>query len=439
MTSHERMRAQLQRQIGYLQRSSRLFDLGYLDEAIRIATCLRVLFHDRPRDPSKQGSVYKLLGRPPLSLRTTVKPRTLGPGVFAYDGYLHLPGNLRPWEDYLKGDAHLLHVDAWWSQVIFVVDRNHVTRRQLVLWAAEKDGGAHSDVQLNAVYEAIFRMWTPVPTDAEIDSATPVPHQHLFALRRFALEILASDDLMNFAWPDGRRPELRIIADWPTSWSPIMDRVHDVASVYVENQGRPAEQRDTEAIGKALQLVDEIRLRLSEWRADSLTRNAQYAAALSGYAAIQAVWPGHQHSLYALGYVSHRLGFHAEAETHLSAAIASDPDHIPSLLALANLYFEQDKFEAARPLLQRILQLDTTHQHAKTNLQILQLSERALQPESALSSLTELGSLYLSLNLTSGAKDTFERVLKIDPENQVAKLQLQRLEDASRKAGDSAA
>lgn len=438
MTTQDRMRAQLQRQLGYLQRSARLVDLGYLDEAVRIATCLRVLFHDRPRDPPSQGSVYKLLGRPQLTLRTTVKPCTLGPGVFAYDGYLHLPGNMRPWNEYLKGDVHLLEVDAWWSQVIFVVDRNHVTRRQLALWAAEKDGGAHSDSQLHPGYEAIFRMWTSMPTDSSQGCATPVPHQHLLALRRIALEVLASEDLLNLAWPDGQRPELRIIADWPANWSPVMDRVHDIASVYFDNLPRAAESRDTEAIGKALQLVDDIRLPLSEWQADNLTRSSQYAAALSGYAAIQALRPGHQHSLYALGYVSHRLDLRAEAERHLKAAVANDPNHIPSLLALANLYLHEDRFETARPLYERVLELDVANPSAETNLEILKLSERALEPGKELPTLTELGHLYLSKDLSTGAKETFEKVLKIDPENPTAKLELQKLANSSGEQGNSA-
>jgi len=420
------MRSQLQRQLGYLQRSARLFDLGYLDEGVRIATCLRVLFHDGQRDPPTQGSIYKLLGRPRLSMRTTVKPRLFGPEVFAFDGYLHLPGNIRPWDEYLKGDGHLLDVDAWWSQVIFVVNRDHVTRRQLTLWAADKDGGAHSDSKLPRGYEALFRIWTSVPVDSSQGTATAVPHQHLLALRRFALEVLASEELFNIAWPDGQRPESRVIADWPGDWSPVMDRVHDIASIYFANLPKAGERRDGEAIGRALQLVDEIRMPLSEWHADYLTRTSQFAAALSGYAAIQAIRPAHQHSLYALGLVSHRLALHLQAESYLSEAVSNDPSHIPSLVALANLYLRGDKFELARPLYEKVLELDRANSSARTNLAILTLSERALIPENEISALIELGRLYLSMGLNTGAKETFERVLRIDPENAAAQAGLQK-------------
>ena len=432
------MRSQLKWQLGYLERSARLFDLGYLEEGIRIAACLRVLFHDRPRDPPTQGSIYKQLGRPPLSMRTTCKPRSFGPSVFVFDGFLHLPGNLRPWNEYLSGDIHLLEVDAWWSQVIFIVDSNQVTRRQLALWAAEKDGGAHADSQLHPGYEALFRMWTSVPMGSAQGAPTAVPHQHLFALRRFALEVLASDELLSFAWSDGHRPERRIIADWPEDWSPVMDRVHDIASVYFANLPKASEHRDGEAIGRALQLVDDIRLPLSEWHAYHFVMSSQYATALRSYSQIQAIRPGHQHSLYGLGYVNHRLGLHSEAKRYLLEAIATTPNHVLSLLALANLYLDKDDFEKARPLYERVLELDQNHSSAKTNLEILNLSEKALVQENAIPALIELGRLYLSIGLSAGAKNAFERVVHIDPDNAVATAELQKLVPSNDSSGSSA-
>lgn len=420
------MLTQLQRQLGYLQRSARLFDLGYLDEGIRIATCLRVLFHDRPRDPLTQGSIYKLLGRPSVSLRTTCKPCSLGPNVTVFDGYLHLPGNIRPWNEYLERGTHNLSVEDWWSQVIFVIEGNHVNRRQLTLWAAEKDGGAHADSKLHPGYEALLKMWTSIPSDPTQKDITVVPHQHLLALRRFALEVLTSDELLNVAYPDGQTPDNRIIADWPESWSPVMDRVHEIATVYFSALAKNPNDRDGEAIGRALQLVDDIRLPLSEWHANYLIQSLQYEAARKSCLQIQSIHPGHQHSLYALGYASYRLGLHTEAEKHLLEAVTLNPEHVPSLLALANLYLGRDDFEQARPHYEKILEIDQNHANAQVNLEILKLSERALDPQQAIQALIELGHLYLSINLIDGAKSTFERVLKIDPNHCVAVAALQQ-------------
>ena len=52
--------------------------------------------------------------------------------------------------------------------------------------------------------------------------------------------------------------------------------------------------------------------------------------------------------------------------------------------------------------------------------------------------LVQLGHFYLSLNLTAGAKETFDRVLKIDPDNRRAKLELQKLANSAPEQGNSA-
>ena len=166
--------------------------------------------------------------------------------------------------------------------------------------------------------------------------------------------------------------------------------------------------------------------------------SSQYATALRSYSQIQAIRPGHQHSLYGLGYVNHRLGLHSEAKRYLLEAIATTPNHVLSLLALANLYLDKDDFEKARPLYERVLELDQNHSSAKTNLEILNLSEKALVQENAIPALIELGRLYLSIGLSAGAKNAFERVVHIDPDNAVATAELQKLVPSNDSSGSSA-
>lgn len=425
------MRSQLQRQLGYLERSADLFDLGYLDEAIRIATSLRVLFHDRPRDPSTQGSVLKLLGRRSVNLRTTCTPCTFNRGVFSYDGYLHLPGNLRPWQEYLQGKSTLLTVEDWWSQIIFIVDGNRVSRRDLVLWAAEKDGGAHSDAHLHPAYEALFRMWTLASFDSCSQPPTVIPHQHLFALRRFALEVLASDELLALSSSDTQPLGERTIVAFPKNWAPIMHRALDISFAYFGNLTKQPSDRDYEKTEKALQLVDEIRMPLSEWVADSYTRSAKYDQALAVYNQIRSIAPMHQHSLFGLGYVQHRLGNYIAAEEFLLQAIASAPSHLPSICELADLYLHQDAFAKARPLYEQVLKCDPEHFGAKANYKILILSENALEPERASVALLELGRHFLLLGLKEEAASTFERLLKLEPENPEANAGLREATAAS--------
>jgi hypothetical protein len=68
---------QLQKQLGFLTRSCRDYDLGESDEAIRIATTIRVLIHQTP----KSTSLLKHLNSTTINLLSTVReipPNTLG-------------------------------------------------------------------------------------------------------------------------------------------------------------------------------------------------------------------------------------------------------------------------------------------------------------------------------------------------------------------------
>src|SRR5215212_4213829 len=50
--SRQRFRDQLKRNVGFIRRSCELYDQGHKEEAIRIATALRVLLHDTRRSVS---------------------------------------------------------------------------------------------------------------------------------------------------------------------------------------------------------------------------------------------------------------------------------------------------------------------------------------------------------------------------------------------------
>lgn len=107
--------------------------------------------------------------------------------------------------------------------------------------------------------------------------------------------------------------------------------------------------------------------------------------------------------------------------------MANDPNHIPSLIALANIHLSKDSYKKARTLYERVLELDCENIDAKINIQISKLSEKALESGSELSALTELGYFYLSINLEAGARESFQKILTIDSENPIAKLELEKL------------
>jgi len=77
--SKDRLRYKLREQIRFIERSCKTFDQGEEDEAIRLATTLRILFHDT----SKSTSLLKL-----LSLKN--------------NGILSSNRGHGDWQDYLK-------------------------------------------------------------------------------------------------------------------------------------------------------------------------------------------------------------------------------------------------------------------------------------------------------------------------------------------------
>lgn len=68
-------RNHLSKQLGFLGRSCEAYDAGYIDEAVRIATVIRVLVHDTNRS----NSLLKHLGATTINLLSTTEDRHLKP------------------------------------------------------------------------------------------------------------------------------------------------------------------------------------------------------------------------------------------------------------------------------------------------------------------------------------------------------------------------
>lgn len=421
----ERMRDQLQRQLGYLERSASLFDLGYFDEAVRIATGLRILFHDGNRDTATQGSLIKLLGRPAIQLRSTRPTKSIGAGTKAFDGYLHLPGNLRPWEEYLREDNRWLSVADWWNEVIFVANGDIITRRQLAMWASDKDGGAHSDVKLTDGYKAVMQMWRRMPSGPDDGIATVVPHQHLFALRRFALEVLQSPELRALAI--GRTIEPARIFSWPEAWSPIMDRARDIANIYVSVKDRAPEDYDDAPVQQALLLLDELRRPFQSLRGGHLVRSERHEEARALFEEILQDHPNDMNALYALGFLCERLNENEIAEKYLRRALSIDPTNPDVLNTLGGIHLKLDRFDQARTFYEGALAANPSHGTARIQMNILNLSQRGYGTDDPAAALLELHDLYRSLAISEGMQEVTDRLHRLAERDPAAALALKQL------------
>lgn len=184
---------QLKRQVGFLERSCSNFDAGHQDEAIRIATCIRILIHDT----AKSTSLFNHLGATSISLLSTYQLIsdnilfTLSvPVRVSNDSGIHAPLDGAPVKI-------LLPVDEWWEQVLVRDGQHDFTRKFVVLAAANKDGGAHVDADLGIEYERLSTDgWTWTQETADKGLERQIVPTHYVLLRQMGYGLLNSPDLL---------------------------------------------------------------------------------------------------------------------------------------------------------------------------------------------------------------------------------------------------
>ena len=185
----------LERQLGFIRRSAELYDAGMIDEAIRIATHLRIIFHDTSRSTSlvrhlnldRLMMISSAIGEPEDGLPFY---HGFGKAEQLKDGMRKLVPNLDM--------AIIDHVPVkeWWLQYIWKTWSGQlISRRSLVLACANKDGGAHVDRHIPEYYAALaapgaggvyHRRSGELVIDEESTDA------HLMCLRQIGEEILRS-------------------------------------------------------------------------------------------------------------------------------------------------------------------------------------------------------------------------------------------------------
>ena len=187
------LKQHLARQLGYLQNSCNLFDQGQHDEAIRIATIVRVLLHD-----GNTPSLVAKLGAHCISLLSTypeLKPNFITVSPMAVTTMTEA-GELVVKPHLEHGPKELIPLGDWWDKPIYRVPKYELSRHEIVKWAANKDGGAHVDTDLPAAYEHVSTTgWT-----TEQDGVSQAFFNHHFVyLRQFGYELLNSPDLVSMS------------------------------------------------------------------------------------------------------------------------------------------------------------------------------------------------------------------------------------------------
>lgn len=215
-----RLGEKLREQLGFLHRSAKAFDEGHEEEGLRLATVMRVLFHDtfnkRTGKPISAALMTQLAMSDSVMLST---PRT----------------DLADWRDFLsvridlkspsptalipRLDLQLVEVSlpTWWgTDSVTNADGTSVSRRRLICSAANKDGGAHVDPKLERFYEELMKgAWSlGITGDLTYDGPPPfeqgITHYpkngHLELIRQFAFEVLTT--AQRFNWTGDARAKL---------------------------------------------------------------------------------------------------------------------------------------------------------------------------------------------------------------------------------------
>jgi hypothetical protein len=188
---------QLRRQLNFLRNSVSLYDEGCKEEEIRMAVVMRVLLHDT----GNSTSLFNLLSiKYVLQIVTTAK--SVEPELVQKINFGELMSGML-FEEQLeytpvqKNTATISAID-WWNQFVFIRDGSLFSRKQIVLSAAHKDGGAHVDYPDDDLQAAKEGFW--IRTRIERDGKTiseSMENNHFRILRRFADELLNSKELLS--------------------------------------------------------------------------------------------------------------------------------------------------------------------------------------------------------------------------------------------------
>jgi len=189
---------QLRRHIKFLKRSCVDFDAGHPEEALRIAVTLRVLFHDK----NNSTSLLAHLGLKSSSLILTTLEQgykeNKEDGTFSVTIPVFINSLGERAVPLGKARRHeFITVSEWWNEVIAYMN-DRISRKDVVLAAANKDGGAHVDAKPDRKTETMIRgsMTIKRVVSGKIIEQR-INNDHFPLLRQFGYEVLNSPGLVD--------------------------------------------------------------------------------------------------------------------------------------------------------------------------------------------------------------------------------------------------
>jgi hypothetical protein len=196
---------EIAKQLNFIISSCRLYDKERFEEALRIAVAARVLFHNTKNSKAivggyLDGSNLKLVSttmyRPSQASSHFLGFLGLHPSTGTFKAFLHTSERKDeiPWQE-------------WWEhEPILQIGATHevITRRQVALACANKDGGAHVDSVKPKEYEKLEDGIGVAVVARFSDGVTrkiKCRYANLAIMRQIGHEILTSPSLTSLAKP----------------------------------------------------------------------------------------------------------------------------------------------------------------------------------------------------------------------------------------------
>lgn len=183
----------LEEQIDFLELSCASFDKGFTGEIKRLAVSVRVLVHDT----NSSTSLLTLANRKTIGFLDTAYPYD-NENLLSHSSLVQIhmtPQGAKP-KAYLDGALQpgLLPFEAWWNGIVLVdSNKNEFSRKDITLYLANKEGGAHVDHEIDERYHNLRNRnslgWVTVLRDGQqIAGEDHVPG----TMRQIAHELIKS-------------------------------------------------------------------------------------------------------------------------------------------------------------------------------------------------------------------------------------------------------
>jgi hypothetical protein len=151
MSNRDRLAEKLLEQLRFIERSCSAFDQGAEDEAIRIATSLRVIFHST----RVSVSLVEHLGLNGKDMLSSSRGFGDWMDYLSHELDMNTPQPVRMLP-LLGSKFRKCSIEDWWNdETVFIHNGRNYSRRMIILSAANKDGGAHVDEELEEYYEVL--------------------------------------------------------------------------------------------------------------------------------------------------------------------------------------------------------------------------------------------------------------------------------------------